>query len=803
MPNNQMSNSANTPITAPYGSWPSPLSADQLAAGAISRNEPRLLGNTVIWAERRPAEQGRTTLVYAHLAGSIGQTPQPQPRDLTDMNLADINTRVHEYGGGAWLPLPSSAGAEVPVVLGVNALDEQRIWLFDQHGGRPITPKPGNGTQWRYADPACLPNRDTTVWVREIHASAPANQAKSANQTEPASQAEPVNQIVSVDLDGTVAVLAEGADFYASPQPSPDGSRLAFVSWDHPNMPWDSTRLHVIDLRTAQGEVAQAALQGGAAQATAQGGGAQHKPGESGALVGVVLEGPAIQQPRWSPDGQLYAVLETASPAGGQPGGGRPGGGSPGGDAYWDIVQVDLVSNTATPLVDRRQSGHEWASEIEFGVPSWVFANQTYAWFHEPESGSLWCTWVDRGVGHIGTIASGPQADGQHAGAQLTEVRSGFTEFGRLEVTPAGNAVTVASSWTTPAAVVEISPDGSHRRLSETNTAPLDEAAISVPQAIEFATPTRTTTRTAAPPATQPTAQPTAEPAGHTIAHGFYFPPASATHQGPANELPPLLVLSHGGPTSRARSCMDLGIQYWTSRGIGVVDVNYRGSTGYGSAYRNALAGLWGVADVDDCVAAAQHLSGAAERGTALADPNRLAIKGGSAGGFTTLCALLDSDIFAAGLSRYGVADLASLASDTHKFESRYLDSLIGPWPAEAELYRQRSPLYRRELLRTAMLVLQGDQDMVVPPSQSEQLVAALAAAGVPHCYLLFEGEAHGFRKEKNIIAAIEAELSFLSQVLGFQIADQIEPVAIVRPAADRTAHPTAAGRTTAVNKPA
>ncbi len=234
------------------------------------------------------------------------------------------------------------------------------------------------------------------------------------------------------------------------------------------------------------------------------------------------------------------------------------------------------------------------------------------------------------------------------------------------------------------------------------------------------------------------------------------------------------MVLSHGGPTGSARSSLDLGVQYWTTRGIAVVDVNYGGSTGYGTAFRNLLRGQWGVVDTQDCIAAALHLAAAGA-----VDSQRLVIKGGSAGGYTTLCALTGSDVFAAGISRYGVADLEALARDTHKFEARYLDGLIGPWPEQADLYRERSPIWRTDQLRTPMIVLQGTEDRVVPQSQSEQVVAALADAGVPHAYLLFEGEGHGFRRGPNIVAALEAELSFLGQVLGFEPAGDITRVEV------------------------
>ncbi len=729
----------NSLITAPFGSWVSPLEAAQVAEASVSRREPRVADNWVLWAERRPRDQGKTTIVGVELTDPGSTSPPLQPRDLT--YHGDISTRVHEYGGGAWLPAPDTyleqagqdlgvqnlevtGGTGPPVVVGVDATAGQRILAVYGDVRIPITGRPITGgtdaetqhgaIEHRYADPALVSFTDTTVWVRETHNNV--TDTGGTGATDSGKAVEPINEIVAIGPGGTIGVLAAGADFYASPQPSPDGNWLAFISWNHPNMPWDHTRLHVIDLR--------------------------HAITDPCADIGIVLDGPALQQPRWSPDGQLHVISDA--------------------NGYWDIVKVDIESKTSQPLIDRPQ----WAAEVEFGVPTWAFAEQTYAWVRK-SSDTLWCTWVDRGVGHIGLIVDG----------QLQEVDTGFTEFGRLEVTPAGSAVTVASSWTKQAEVVEIAPDGTYRSLSEdpnTDVPPLvlDERSISVPQAFEFSTKLHQNQKHESQPA---------ETESAAMAYGFYFPPASATHQGPADELPPLIVLSHGGPTGRARSSLDLGIQYWTNRGIGVVDVNYRGSTGYGTAYRNDLRELWGVADVDDCVNAALYLSGQAR----LADPKRLVIKGGSAGGYTTLCALTSTDTFAAGLTRYGVADLESLVRETHKFEAHYLDTLIGPWPQAAEIYQQRSPLYRSELLRTPMLVLQGDQDKVVPPSQSEQLVEALAAAGVPHCYLLFEGEAHGFRQAINITNALQAELSFLSQVLGFSITDQLDPVSI-------TGHPQA-----------
>ena len=308
-----------------------------------------------------------------------------------------------------------------------------------------------------------------------------------------------------------------------------------------------------------------------------------------------------------------------------------------------------------------------------------------------------------------------------------------------------GTIVTLAASWTEAPAIVQLDAQGGSTVLSEAEPLPLGPDEISIPELLEFPVDDQLT------------------------AHAFFFPARHRDHTAGPDTPPPLLVLSHGGPTGNARSSLDLGIQYWTNRGIGVVDVNYGGSTGYGTDYRNRLRGQWGVVDTRDCVAAAEFLAA-----TGRADSARMAIKGGSAGGYTTLCALVFTDVFAAGISRYGVADLATLATDTHKFESRYLDSMIGPWPEEADLYRERSPIHHTERLATPMIVLQGSEDPVVPPTQAEQLVAALEAAHVPHAYVLYDGESHGFRQAENIANALEQELSFLGQIFGFTPAGDI-----------------------------
>lgn len=575
---------------------------------------------------------------------------------IEDIGPQDLNTRtlVHEYGGAAWIPTPTG-------VLG-SRFDDQRLWLtVDGSEAVPVTSEPPIPRGVRFADPVEVIDTGRTIWVSERHHE----------------NGEVTNCLVEIGLTGSVVEIAAGHDFYAAPTVSDDGSMLAFISWDHPNMPWDHTSLWISTSTDGMW-----------------------------ATPRLVLDGPALQQPRWSPDGDLYVVSDATG--------------------FWNIHHVDIPTGRSTPVVDLA---------VEFGVPSWAFGNRTYDWAPD---GSIWCTWIDHGVAHLGRIVGG----------DLGEVEVPFTEYGRIEALPDGRVVALAASWTAPSAVVIIGTDGRHELVSSTDPMELRPDAVSVPELVEFSGSDD-----------RPT-------------HAFFFPPVSTHHHLPAGEHPPLIVMSHGGPTGNARSSLDLGIQYWTSRGIAVADVNYGGSTGFGTEYRNRLRGAWGIVDMVDCTRAATHLAAAGR-----VDPDRLVIKGGSAGGYTTLCALVFGDDFAAGISRYGVADLETLARDTHKFEARYLDSMIGPWPEAADVYRERSPIHHTDRLSTPMIVLQGSEDPVVPPSQSEQLVDALAAAGVQHTYLLFDGESHGFRRAENIAAALEAELSFLGQILGFEPEGDIDEV--------------------------
>ncbi len=627
----------------PYGSWPSQLTSEQLANGATRLSEARAFNGEVLWLEGRPAEAGRTALVK--FDGASCETLGPD-----DLN---VRTLVHEYGGGGWLP--THAG------IWVTSFEDQRLWLLNDDF-RPITPEPSVLRGHRFANGVELPDSTETIWVMERH------QGDSG---------QPRNMLVTVTESGELTEIVSGADFYSSPVVSPDGLQLAYLSWDHPSMPWDHVRLHVAERGPS--------------------GWTGHQ---------VVLDGPALQQPRFSPNGQLHVVSDATG--------------------WWNIHAVDISRQTSNPVFE---------AELEFGTPSWVFGQRTYTWSGE----DLWCSWIDNGVGRIGQIT----------GSDLLEVECGLTEFNGLDALNDGSVVTVAAGWESTSAVLAVHKDGSCEQLSDSHPSLLTSDNVSIPESITIGDASTETT------------------------YGFYFAPTNSSCVS-SSGLPPLLVLSHGGPTGSARSSFDPAIQYWTNRGIAVVDVNYRGSTGFGTLYRNKLKGQWGIADTEDCIAAARFL---ADQG--LVDSKRLAIKGGSAGGFTTLCALTNSSLFAAGISRYGVADLATLAQDTHKFEARYLDSLVGEWPSEKETYDERSPILHTDQLSTPMIILQGADDPVVPPSQAEQLVSALTQASIPHAYVLFEGESHGFRKAETIIRALNAELSFLGQVLNFEPFDEIEKVSI------------------------
>ena len=639
------------PTIGPYGSWASPIGADMLATAQVVPNQLAAENGTVYWDELRPGEGGRYVLLSANHGELLEWTPPG----------FDVRTRVHEYGGGAfWV----HSGTAYFCNFG-----DQRIYRQDSPDAEPepITEPPPRPASVRYADGEVTPDGKWILCVRETH-----------------SEAEVTNEVVAVANDGSGVqnVLATGADFYSFPRLSPDGSRLAYTAWDHPNMPWDGTRLLVVHFDDG--------LAGGEARPVAGG------------------EDESIYQPAWDPGGILHFVSDRTN--------------------WWNIY-AERDGETACLC----------AIEAEFGSPQWVFNGSNYDFL---DDGRIVTVWSSEGIDHIGVLEDG----------ELTEIETPFTTFRYPQVRAEGNMVAVKAGGPTEAAGVRlISIDPAGIQTVRRGASPdIDRGYVSEAIPIEFPTD------------------------GGLTAHALFYRPKNEGFEAPEGELPPLLVKSHGGPTSQVSPQLDLEIQFATSRGFAVVDVNYGGSTGYGREYRERLKGMWGVVDVADCLNAARHL---VERGEA--DGARVAVRGGSAGGYTTLSSLAFTDFYAAGASYYGVGDLAALAADTHKFESRYLDGLVGPYPEAADLYRERSAVAHAGQVSCPVILFQGLEDPVVPPAQAERFVAALEEAGLPWAYLAFEGEQHGFRKAATIRRCAEAELYFYSKVFGFMPADDLEPVDI------------------------
>jgi dipeptidyl aminopeptidase/acylaminoacyl peptidase len=623
---------------APYGSWKSVISSSLLTSGAISLGQLVVRNGHVYWSEGRPLEGGRVAIV----------------RNGVDVTPPDFNarTRAHEYGGGAYTVHADS-------VFFCNFVDQR---LYRQELGatpRAITPEPPLPGSLRYADMAVTPDGSTVVCVRERHELG----------------REAINELVALPADGSRDpwILAEGHDFYSSPRISPDGRRLAWLTWDHPNMPWDSTELWIADFDRTRGLSGIQKIAGSGAE--------------------------SIFQPEWSSAGVLCYVSD------------RTG--------WWNLYS---------------QSGPLAPMEAEFGLPQWIFGLSRYGFL---SGDRIACIYSKQGLDHLAVPHT---RTGSLEAFQLP-----YTSYADLCTDGDSKVYLIAGSAAVPLQVVSLNVrDGSTLVLKSSMSVSLDPEDLSAPEPIEYPT---TNNRTA---------------------HALFYPPKNSKYAGPADEKPPLLVISHGGPTSATTSNLRLSLQYWTNRGFAVVDVDYGGSSGYGREYRERLNGMWGIVDVEDCINALRYL---AARGDI--DPRRAAIRGGSAGGYTTLCALVFHNVFAAGASHFGVGDLAALVRDTHKFESRYLDKLVGPYPAAADVYRERSPIYFADRISCPVILLQGLEDKVVPPNQAETFVAALRSKGLAHEYVTFPNEGHGFRRADSIQRAAEAELEFYARVFGFPTKQQ------------------------------
>ena len=664
---------------APYGTWESPVAPRTLTERTVGLSLPSVDGADVYWLEERPEDAGRSALVRRRADGTVGDVLTALPGG----EPADVRSRVHEYGGGAY--------AVRSGVIVLSHADDGRLYRVGVGGGRgrhasgadapeavPLTP----AGPWRFADPVIDLEREAVYVVREDHGPA-------------AHGAEPVNELVRVPLDGSAAedpsavtVVATGTDFVASPTLSPDGAHLAWVSWNHPHMPWTSSVLHVAELTADGAPAAEQVVAGG--------------------------NGVSVAQPVWTPAGDLVHVDD------------RTG--------WWNLYRTEGLTDGT-----ERRTRALHPAEMEFTGPQWRFGPRTVAVLDDEH---LLCAWTRDARWHLGSV--------RLANGELEEWSAGWEP---QEVAAAeGRAVVVAASASRPPAVLEVgrradAPASVLRRSTEVT---LDERDVSVARALSWTAP------------------------DGAEAHGFFYPPTSSRFRGPEGELPPLMVMTHGGPTSAARATFSLAVQFWTTRGFAVLDVNYGGSTGYGRAYRERLDARWGIVDVADCESGARHLADAG-----LVDRARLGIRGGSAGGFTTLAALTFTDTFTAGASRYGIGDLEALARDTHKFESRYPFGLVGPHPEAAQTYRDRSPVHHTDRLSAPIVLLQGTEDKVVPPNQAEQMAEAVRAKGLPVAVVMFEGEGHGFRRAENIEAAALAELSFFGQVWGFEPAGDVPRLAL------------------------
>lgn len=638
-------------VTAPYGAWPSPISAADVARSGIRLGFPQLVGahgEQVWWSEGRPEQAGRQAVVRWSVDGSVHDVlPAPW----------NARTRVHEYGGRSFLAVPADGGH----ALVFAEFTDQRLYRLDPQAPdpTPLTPAPDTPGALRYADLVLDPGGRSVWCVRESHH--PDGRIGHA--------------LVTVPLDGSgeVTEVVSGSDFVAWPRPSADGRMLAWVAWDHPRMPWDGTELRVgrID---PDGTV-----------------------GRWHTLLGGPTE--SVFQPEWAGPDTLYAASD------------RTG--------WWNLYRLSTAGGPPEALCPR---------EEEFGFPLWQLGYRGYSVLDDGRLAVL------HGLGQPVLGVLDPTT------GRLEDLDLPYTEWTPTLSARGGLATAVAASPVLAPSVlrVDLAAGTAHAVRSSLADTP-DPAYLP-----------------------RPISEVLAGPGGRDV-HANVYPPTNPEVSAPAGELPPYVVFVHGGPTARSAMVLDLEKAYFTSRGIGVIDVNYGGSSGYGRAYRERLREQWGVVDVEDSVAAVRALAEAGQ-----ADGARLAIRGGSAGGWTVLAALTGTDVFAAGTSYYGVAELLKFAEDTHDFESRYVDGLVGPLPDCQDRYVQRAPLSHVEELSCPVLLLQGAEDKVVPPSQSEMFRDALARKGIAHAYLLFDGEQHGFRRADTRLACLHAELSFYGQVLGF-----------------------------------
>lgn len=640
-----LSRTSPTPsvATLPYGCWPSSITAEMVGRGARLFTQVEIDASGLYWNEQRP-DEGSQVIVHCRWSGTI--------EDVSPAGMS-VWSGVHDYGGGAYALGPDET-------LFVVDRDDQRIHRIADGTATALTAAPAEPWSVRHGDLVVHPGGRWLACVREDH-----------------TDAEVRNTLVGMSVDAKRGwTLVDGPDFVAAPRFSPDGTRLCWLAWSQPNMPWDGTELWV-------GEVVDRRVEGAVR------------------IAGGATE--SISQPRWSPDGRLHWVSD------------RTG--------YWNLYRED---DATAPLLERR---------AEFASPDWMLGQSMYAF---DDDGSIVLAWWEDAVAGFGILRDG----------ELEVIDVGMTSIASVKVYAGWVACVGASPRREASVVVLDAAAGREHVVRRGQPKSFDDADLSTPTAFTF---------------------PTVDGA---TGHAFHYPPRNKLCVGPPGDRPPLVVMVHSGPTTSAAPALSvseeagdpqgIAIQFWTNRGFAVADVNYGGSTGYGRAYRERLRGAWGVVDVDDSVAAANHLAA-----LDLVDGRRMIIRGGSAGGYTALCALTFRDAFAAGAVYFGVGDLETLRHATHKFEARYLDGLVGPLPERQDRHRERSPLHAADRIRVPTIVFHGRDDPVVPLEQADRLVAALRDGGVRHDYIVFDGESHGFRRADSIVRSLEAELAFYREVLG------------------------------------
>lgn len=637
---------------SPFGSWKSPISAKIAAESGITFEDLRVSKNKLVWLEGRPYEAGRYV--------TVGRDINSNTKDLIP-NGYNVRNAVHEYGG-------SSYAIHDDLLVFVN-WDDQRLYkVVNRSKPQVMTNCPNIPRGERYSDLSITTDGKWLFCVKESHIEI----------------GEPENKIIAISLDNPNVnyTVVQGRDFYSSPRVSSDGTKLCWLEWDHPNMPWDGCELHVADLQCNErfSIKREIIVSGGSNE--------------------------SILQPEWAPTGGLYFITDISG--------------------WWNL-SVWNGGDVKSVLVETK----------DHGGPAWRFGFSTYSFLSKDRIAMSSSNGLKGEVKIIGK-------------SDIVSLEIPHTEITYL-VGDRDNLYYVGSSPGTLPEIVRLKLDGSIKTIKKSSDIVFNEKFFSKPEQICFQT------------------------TENEVAYANYYPPTNPDFIGLENEKPPLLVLSHGGPTSSCTTALNLKqVQYFTSRGFAVVDVNYRGSTGFGKVYRDSLKGNWGVYDMDDCISAAHFL---ADKG--LVDRARLIIKGGSAGGYTTINALTFRDDFAVGATYYGIADLSVFIGDTHKFESKYLESLIGPYSENKSLYHERSAINYTDQLSCPMIIFQGSEDKIVPPSQAEMISNALKKKLIPYSYILFEGEQHGFRKSENIIKSQEAELFFYGKTLGFTPSDKIAHIKI------------------------